>query len=213
MSDSDEPSQQPTPSKTPKRPQPPVRSDSEQSIEDPGYQSGRSRSQSRRRRRQNQRQRAQQQQQQQQNQPGGGSHGAQTTSMAKIDEEKGAEAETQAQTTTMKPFERIGMLALQQPFPTLFAILLLLYISKRFTMGAGVFLHPHPTHLSLPTILLPACRKLGISPPSFYSQPTSIPQSAPHRGGHRDSHTHLPLHRPRLDLHGRPGHLRARHAR
>jgi hypothetical protein len=164
MSDSDEPSQQPTPSKTPKRPQPPVRSDSDQSIEDPGYQSGRSRSQSRRRRRQNQRQRAQQQQQ---NQPGGGSHGAQTTSMAKIDEEKGAEAETQAQTTTMKPFERIGTLALQQPFPILFAILLLLYISKLFTMGAGVFLHPHPTHLSLPTISLPTCRKLGDSSSLF----------------------------------------------
>lgn len=109
MSDAEEPSQQPTPSKTPKRPQPPERTDSDQSMDDPGYQSGRSRSQSRRRRRQNQRQRAQQQQQQQlQRQDGGSGKGAQAQSMAKIDEEQGNEAESQAQ-NTMQMFERIGM--------------------------------------------------------------------------------------------------------
>jgi hypothetical protein len=219
MSDSDEPSQQPTPSKTPKRPQPPVRSDSEQSIEDPGYQSGRSRSQSRRRRRQNQRQRAQQQQQQ--NQPGGGSHGAQTTSMAKIDEEKGAEAETQAQTATMKPFERIGTLGSNN----LFLSFLPFYSSTSASASQWVLGFSStlilPIYLCLPShyplvenlgILLPPWPAL-FPPPSFYCQPTSIPRSTPHRGGRCDSHTHLPLHRPRLDLHGRSGHLRARHAR
>ena len=110
MSDSEEPSQQPTPSKTPKRPQAPERTDSEQSMDDPGYQSSRSRSQSRRRRRQNQRQRAQQhqqQQQQQQQRDNGGGRGSQAQSMAKIEEEQGPEAESQAQ-STRKPFERIG---------------------------------------------------------------------------------------------------------
>jgi hypothetical protein len=107
MSDNDEPKQQPTPSKTPKRPNPPERSDSDASLDDPGYQS-RSRSQSRRRRRQNQRQRALQQQQQQQD---GGGGKAQAQSMAKIDEEKGPQAQSQSE-TTMQPFERIGMLTL-----------------------------------------------------------------------------------------------------
>lgn len=102
MSDK-EPSQQPTPAKTPKKSQEP--SDSDQ--EDPGYQSGRSRSQSRRRRRQNQRQRSQQQQQQQQ-QDGGGGGGAQAQSMAKIEEEQGQDVEEEE----MQPFERIGMLEL-----------------------------------------------------------------------------------------------------
>ena len=118
MSDNDEPSQQPTPSKTPKRPQQPQRSDSDMSVDDPGYES-RSRSQSRRRRRQNQRQRAQQQQQQQQQQDGGGGKGAQAQSMAKIDEEQGAEAQSQSE-NTMQKFERIGMLALDSTFLRLF---------------------------------------------------------------------------------------------
>jgi hypothetical protein len=112
MSDNGEPTQQPTPSKTPKRPQVPQRMDSDQSVEDPGYGS-RSRSQSRRRRRQNQRQRAQQQQQQQQ-QDGGGK-GAQAQSMAKIEEEQaGAEAQAEPE-NTMQMFERIGMIAVPLP--------------------------------------------------------------------------------------------------
>jgi hypothetical protein len=106
MSDSEEPKQQPTPSKTPKRPQAPERADSDQS-DDPGYQS-RSRSQSRRRRRQNQRQRAQQQQQQKQD--GGGGQRAQAQSMASIEEEQSSEAQAK---NTMQPFERIGMLSLR----------------------------------------------------------------------------------------------------
>lgn len=106
MSDPEEPKQQPTPAKTPKKPQAPEQEDSDQSMEDPGYQSGRSRSQSRRRRRQNQRQRAQQQQQPQ---DGGSGGGAQAQTMAKIEEEQNAMPELE-EDDVMQPFERIGML-------------------------------------------------------------------------------------------------------
>ena len=114
MSDS-EPQQTPTPEKTPKnkRPEPPLRTDSEYSTttemadnEDQGYES-RSRSQSRRRRRQNQRQRQAQAQSGAEN-----GNGAQAQSMASIEElqepqQTRLKNPDPADTAEMQPFERI----------------------------------------------------------------------------------------------------------